>query len=107
MYRFALYAVVALILMIGNAGAQTAEDQRTPVKAKEPTVVTVEGKRGQVPEDKAPIADDRKKPNAAKRIFTTVGKGLHRAWNAAVDATEWTLGMGDVTEKRMEGEAAK
>jgi hypothetical protein len=108
MQRLVLSAVAALILILGNATAQTSEKQEKPVTAKDPTVVTVYGKRGEVDVDKA-AQPGEKKPNVLKRMATKVGQGVGTAWHGVVDATRWGFGVDDdhVTDPKKDREQRK
>jgi len=104
MRRLVLSTTAALILILGNATAQTSEKEDKPVKAKNPTVVTVYGKRGEVDVDKAQTGE--KRPGVLKRMVNKVGQGMETAWHGVVDATRWGFGVDDdhVTEPRKDSE---
>ncbi len=107
MIKIGLYAAVALILSIGSANAQTPEENNTPVRAKERTVVTVHGKQGQVALDETSDKVEAKRPNAAKRMAMKVVNGVGYVWNAAFDWTEKSLGVDDDTEASKNRDVAK
>ena len=107
MTRIGLYAVLALGLSIGSVSAQTAEEGRNPVRAKEPTVVEVYGKRGQVDLDQTANKAEAKRQNAAKRMAMKVVNGVGYVWNAAFDWTEKSLGVDDDIDNRKNREVAK
>jgi hypothetical protein len=87
-------AILCIAILIGtNTLAQ--DKQQPPVKAKEPTVVTVRDKQAEVATAESEKDSELKKRSMPVRIGSSIVKGIGHAFNAVFDWTEDSLGVGD------------
>jgi hypothetical protein len=81
--RYFASLVVFTALFVGSASA-SQQEEKEPVRAKKPTVVTVEGKAEPVETDQA----SQPKPND-----TGVGGAIKKVWRGVVGFTGWMFNV--------------
>ena len=97
-------SVIALALILGYAAAAAPEEKpRTSprVRAKEPTVVTIEGSADRVSED------NTRKRSVPSKIGNGIRNGATGAARAVVRFGGWLLNVGDDIPSPREGDSQK
>jgi hypothetical protein len=88
-------SIIALAASITSISLAQEKEPPPQVKAKEPTVVTVHGTQSQVDTAIAAQNAEIKERSWIGKFGSAIGKGFKKAYNAAFDWTEDSLGVND------------
>jgi hypothetical protein len=86
---------MALTIIIATVSLAQEKTQTPQVKAKDPTIVTVHGKQSQVDTAASAQSERMKERSLPAKIGSSIAKGFKKAFNAAFDWTEDSLGIHD------------
>jgi hypothetical protein len=87
-YRACVFALV--LALSGSSALGADQDEKERVRAKKPTVVTVEGKLDPVETQRAP-----QNQGLGGKITSGVKTGAAKVWNGLIGFTGWMLNVED------------